>query len=141
MAAPLRTMLDTNIASVLIRSPNDALRARLRAHPLTSVCVSVVTEAELLYGLARRPEATALKSAVEAFLRHVDVLPWDSAAAVAYATLRATLEGRGNPLGNLDTMIAAHALATASLLITNDKALLRTPELRAEDWSAPQPTA
>lgn len=61
---------------------------------------------------------------------------WDSAAAAAYGTLRARLEARGTPLGNLDTLIAAHALATDSLLITNDTALRRTPELRTEDWTA-----
>lgn len=137
MVTAARVMLDTNIASFLIRSPNDALRARLRSVPLTSVCVSAITEAELRYGVARRPEAGALKTAVDAFLRHVDVLAWDSAAAAAYGTLRATLENRGTPLGNLDTLIAAHALASASLLITNDKALRRTPELRTEDWTVP----
>ena len=136
MEAAPRVMLDTNIASYLIRSGNDALRSKLRAIPLALVSVSAITEAELLYGLARRPDATSLKIAVEAFLRHVDVTPWNSAAAAAYGTLRARLEARGTPFGNLDTLIAAHALATDSLLITNDTALRRTPELRTEDWTA-----
>lgn len=136
MKAASRVMLDTNIASYLIRSGNDALRSRLRAFPLALVSVSAITEAELLYGLARRPSATALKTAVDAFLGHVDVAPWDNAAAAAYGALRAHLEARGTPLGNLDTLIAAHAIATGSLLITNDKALRRTPELRTEDWTA-----
>ena len=83
MEAAPRVMLDTNIASYLIRSGNDALRSRLRAIPLALVSVSAITEAELWYGLARRPDATSLKIAVEAFLRHVDVTPWGSAAAAA----------------------------------------------------------
>ena len=87
------------------------------------------------YGLARRPAADSLRIAVEAFLRHVDIALWDSAAAAAQGTLRALLEARGTSLGNLDTLIAAHALATDSVLITNDKALRRTPELRTEDWT------
>lgn len=135
MEAAPRVMLDTNIASYLIRSGNAALRSRLRAFPLALVSVSAITEAELLYGLARRPDASSLRIAVEGFLRHVDIAPWDSAAAAAYGTLRAVLEARGTPLGNLDTLIAAHALATDSVLITNDKALRRTRELRTEDWT------
>jgi tRNA(fMet)-specific endonuclease VapC len=136
MEAASRVMLDTNIASYVIRAGNSVLLARLRAFPLSLVTVSAITEAELLYGLARRPEAASLKLAVESFLHHVDVAPWDSAAAAAYGVLRARLEARGTPLGNLDTLIAAHSLATNSLLITNDKALRRTPELRTEDWTA-----
>lgn len=66
MAGGALAMLDTDIASFLIRSPSDALRARLSAVPIASVCVSAITEAELLYGIACRPAA-----AVSAFLRHL----------------------------------------------------------------------
>ena len=135
MATARRFMLDTNIASFIVRGPNAALQARLEAAPMAALCVSAITEAELLFGLARRPEATALKTAVQAFLRHVEVLPWDSAAASAYGELRATLESHGTPLGNLDTLIAAHALATGSTLVSNDKALARAPLVPVEDWT------
>jgi tRNA(fMet)-specific endonuclease VapC len=137
MAADARkVMLDTNIASFLIRGAPEPLRARLRAVPMASVCISAITEAELLYGVARRPEATALKTAVQAFLRHVDVLPWTSAAAAAYAELRSTLERQGTPMGNMDTLIAAHALAAQCLLVTNDKAFARVAGLIIEDWTS-----
>lgn len=128
-------MLDTNIASFIVRGPKEALRARLIATPMAALCVSAITEAELLFGLARRPEATALKIGVHAFLRHVQVLPWDSTVAVVYGDLRATLESRGAPLGTLDTLIAAHALAASSTLVSNDKAMARTPGLQVEDWT------
>jgi tRNA(fMet)-specific endonuclease VapC len=59
----------------------------------------------------------------------------DRKAAGAYGPLRAMLEQQGTPLGNLDTLIAAHAVATGSVLVSNDKALSRTPGLRVEDWS------
>jgi tRNA(fMet)-specific endonuclease VapC len=111
------------------------LRAKLLAAPLAGLCISSMAEAELLYGLARRPEATALKTAVQAFMHHVDVLPWDGAAAAAYGSLRAALEKQGTPLGNLDTLIAAHALATGSVPVTSDKALKRTPGLMTADWT------
>ena len=134
MATARRFMLDTNIASFIIRGPGEALRARLRATPLPSTCISSITEGELLYGLAKKPGATALREAVASFLRHVEVLPWDSAAAAACGELRAGLEARGTPIGNLDTLIAAHALAAGCTLATNDKAFMRVPGLVVEDW-------
>lgn len=137
MATAPRVMLDTNIASFIIKGPNEAIRARLRALPLTSTCISAVTEGELRYGLAKKPEATALREAVASFLRHVEVLPWDSAAAAAYGDLRAGLEAKGTPIDNLDTLIAAHALATGCTLATNDKAFVRVPGLVVEDWMQP----
>jgi tRNA(fMet)-specific endonuclease VapC len=130
-------MLDTNIASFIVRGPNVALRTRLSATAPGSICLSAVSEAELLYGLARKPEARALRRAVASLLKHLTVLPWDRACAPAYGDLRAGLEARGSPLGNLDTLIAAHALASGCVLVSNDKALARVPGLLVEDWTHP----
>lgn len=135
MGTAPRYMLDTNIASFAIRGANDALQAKLGAHPVSGLCISAITEAELLVGLAKRPQAGALKIAVHGFLQLVEVLAWDRKAAAAYGTLRATLERQGTPLGNLDTLIAAHAIASGCVLVSNDKALARTPGLKVEDWS------
>ena len=137
MVATRRFMLDTNIASFIVRGANEALKTRLHAQPIADTCISAITEGELLFGLAKRPEASALKTAVHELLYLVEVMPWDSRAAAAYGGLRATLERQGTPLGNLDTLIAAHAIATGSILVTNDKALVRTQGLQAEDWSSP----
>jgi len=134
MAASPRYMLDTNIASLVIRGPSEVLRTRLRAIPLASTCISAITEGELRYGLSRKPEATVLRAAVTAFLQHVQVLAWDSSAAATYGSLRAALETTGTPLANLDTLIAAHALATDCILATHDKAFTRVPGLVVEDW-------
>ena len=134
MVAPPRYMLDTNMASYIVRGPSAVLAAHLVAVPMTQVCVSSVTEGELLYGLARKPDATALQTAVREFLKRVDVLAWDSAAASRYGALRASLEAAGTPLGNLDTLIAAHALSTGAILVTNDHAFARVPALACENW-------
>ena len=139
-ALAVRTMLDTNVASAIIRgAASDVLRTRLRAHPPGSVCVSAITEAELRYGLAKRPEAAALAVAVEAFLRHVEILAWDHACAAAYGQLRAALETAGTPLGALDTLIAAHALAAGYTLATRDQAFRHVPRLHIDDWSTSTP--
>jgi tRNA(fMet)-specific endonuclease VapC len=86
---------------------------------------------------SRKPGATALAAAVSAFLRHVQALPWDSEAAARYGTLRAQLEAAGTPVGNLDTLIAAHALAVGATLVTHDRAFRQVPGLVVEDWIEP----
>jgi tRNA(fMet)-specific endonuclease VapC len=131
-----RYMLDTNTASFIIRGTGPALKNKLRTVPMASICISAITQGELLYGLARKPEATALKAAVQAFLSRVEVLPWDTEAAERYGLLRASLEGQGTPLGNLDTLIAAHAQAGQCTLVTNDQAFMRVAEIQVEDWTA-----
>ncbi len=108
---PVRYLLDTNIASYVIKGNVPRVRERLLKVPMAEVGVSVVTEAELRFGVARKPEAVRLKTAVEEFLLRVEVLPWDSEAAQHYAQVRAALERAGQPMGNLDMMIVAQALA------------------------------
>ena len=123
-------MLDTEKASCIVRGPGPTLAARLVAAPMSKLCVSSITQGESLHGLARKPGATNLQTAVREFLARIDVLAWDSEAATRYGVLRAELERGGTPLGNLDTLIAAHARAEAAILVTNDQAFARVPACR-----------
>ncbi len=136
MSAPPRYMLDTNIASYMLRGGNPALSDRLATVPMASVCISAVTQGELLYGVARRPGSRGLAQAVRELLSRLEVLAWDGAAATRYGILRARLEMEGQPLGSLDALIAAHAIASDARLVTNDRALARVPGLVVEDWTA-----
>jgi tRNA(fMet)-specific endonuclease VapC len=129
-------LLDTNIASYIIKGRHPAVRQRLIAVPMHEVAISAVTEGELRYGVARLP-GSGLRTIVEEFLIRVVVHPWDSAAAQEYGRVRAVLERAGDTLGNLDTMIAAHALARGSVLVTRDKAFARVKGLKIEDWMKP----
>jgi len=131
----VRYLLDTNTASYVIKGNFPRVRERLLKVPMAEVGISVVTEAELRFGMARLPEATRLKTVVEEFLLRVEVLPWNSEAARHYARIRATLEKEGEPMGNLDMMIAAQALAADAVLVTHDRAFRRAKGLRVEDWS------
>jgi tRNA(fMet)-specific endonuclease VapC len=133
----VRFLLDTNIASYVIKGSFPQVRERLVSVPVSEVGISVVTEAELRFGVARLPQAAKLGIAVEEFLLRVDVLAWNSAAARSYARLRAVLEERDEPMGNLDLMIAAQALAAETILVTNDPVYRRVKGLRIEDWSNP----
>lgn len=132
---PAQYLLDTNIASYIIKGNFPAVRRRLLRVPMAQVFISSITEAELLYGVARKSGATTLQRIVEEFLLRITVLPWDSTAARQYGELRAQLESAGRPMGNLDLMIAAHALATGTILVTNDRAFTQIRKLKTEDWT------
>jgi tRNA(fMet)-specific endonuclease VapC len=131
---PVGYLLDTNTVSYIIKG-NPRVQKRLLRVAMAEVGISVITEAELLFGLARRPDATKLKTVVEEFLLRVEVLPWDSGAAQQYSRIRAKLEGGGEPMGNLDLMIAAQALALDLVLVSSDAVFRRVKGLKIEDWS------
>jgi tRNA(fMet)-specific endonuclease VapC len=132
---PVRYLLDTNIASNVIKGNVSLVRERLLKIPMAEVGISVVTEAELRFGVARKPQAVQLRRAVDEFLVRLEILPWDSQAAVQYAALRSSLEESGVPVANFDLMIAAHALAADATLVTHDRVFRRVKGLRVEDWT------
>ena len=107
-------MLDTDTASYLIKGRSPAVGAKLRTISPAMVCISVMTRAELLYGLKRLPPEHRLHLAVRQFLKIVRVLPWDSEAAGWYADIRHQLVSSGKPIGEIDMMIAAHSLAAGA---------------------------
>jgi tRNA(fMet)-specific endonuclease VapC len=128
------TMLDTNTVSHLVRQ-HPAVTRHLVAASITSLCISAITEGELHFGLAKRPAATRLRSAVREFLRRVDVLPWDSRVAERYGAVRVVMENKGRILAPLDLQIAAHALSLGAVLVTNDRSFNQVAGLRIEDWT------
>lgn len=130
-----RYMLDTNMVSHLLKGHPAAAR-RVVAAPMASLCISAITEGELLVGLARRPDAKRLHLAVRELLRRVDVLPWDSAAAERYGIVRADMVRQGMIMASLDLLIATHALSKAAVLVTDDRAFLQIADLRIEDWAS-----
>jgi tRNA(fMet)-specific endonuclease VapC len=129
-----RYLLDTNIVSHLIKD-HPVVSQRIVKIPMASLCISVITEAELYYGLAKRPEAKRLHLVVEELLKRVDVLPWDSNIVKNYGFIRAEMERRGKPLAPLDMMIAAHALSINAVLVTNDWVFSQVNDLAIEDWT------
>lgn len=131
----IRYLLDTNIASCIIKGNSPAVDRRLVRVAMADLAISTVTEGELRFGAARLPHATRLHGMIEDFFLRVAILPWDSDAAQQYGQLRATLEREGQPMGNLDAMIGAHALALDAILVTNDRAFGRIKKLKVEDWT------
>ena len=131
----VRYLLDTNTVSYIIKGNRPRVRERLLKVAMAEVGTSVITEGELRFGLARKPDATQLKVVVDEFLLRVEVLPWDSEAAKQYANIRAALENIGEPMGNLDLMIAAQALGLSTVLVTSDAVFRRVKGLKIEDWN------
>jgi tRNA(fMet)-specific endonuclease VapC len=131
----IRYLLDTNTASYAIKGNVARVREQLLKIAMADVGISVITEAELRFGVARLPLAIRLKDLVKEFLLRVEVLPWNSAAANRYAEIRAALERSGKPMGNMDMLIAAHALSVEAVLVTHDRVFRRVKGLKIEDWS------
>ena len=129
-----RYMLDTNTLSHLVRA-HPAVAGRVVALPMAALCMSSISEAELLFGLAKRPAATRLHTVVRELLRRVDALPWEHAAAECYGATRAELSRQGKTLAPLDLLIASHALSVSAVLVTSDNAFSQVADLTVEDWT------
>jgi tRNA(fMet)-specific endonuclease VapC len=100
-----------------------------------NLAVSVMTEAELLYGVTRSASVKINADIVADFLGRLQVMPWTREAAAEYAKLRAVLEKSGNTIGNMDMMIAAHALSLHATLVSNNICHFdRVPKLKLVNW-------
>ncbi len=131
-----RYLLDTNIASLVIKGTRPKVMERLSRQPRARVGVSVITEMELRFGLERLDDATRLEARVNEFLHAVPVLELPPEISRAYAKVRTALERHGRAIGPLDTIIAAHAVAVGAVLVTNNvREFGRVKGLRLEDWS------
>lgn len=131
-----RYMLDTNIVSDLVRSPQGRVFERIAAVNGEGVCVSIITAAELRYGCVRKG-SPRLSAQVDAILGSIEILPFDVPADVEYGGIRAALEAAGTPIGPNDLLIAAHARAVDATLVTaNVGEFARVGDLRVENWLA-----
>jgi tRNA(fMet)-specific endonuclease VapC len=147
-------MLHTDIAADLIHGKSPALDSRIASTLPQELCISAVTRGELLCGLSQQwlrqkhggtghtPEksserAQPLSKVVDQFLSRVLCLPWDAAAAGHFAMIAVTLHHSGTPIGNIDTMIAGHAIAVGAVLVTNrEHRFIRVAGLKLENWTA-----
>jgi tRNA(fMet)-specific endonuclease VapC len=131
-----RFMLDTDTCSYIMKRSSEAVLKRLRAVPVTDICISVITKSELLYGVEVSPRRAQDATALDAFLPHVVTLEFSDNAAVHYAQIRADLKKRGQMIGANDLFIAAHARSLGLRLVTNNIAEFnRVKGLTLENWT------
>ena len=128
-------MLATGTCAFILRRASQELLERIQSVPLEHQCISVVTLAELLYGIQLSTKRKANQTVVEALVRHVEVLDWSRAAAEHCAEVRADLQKRGQLIGANDLLIGAHARSLGATLITHYiKEFRRIKGLSVEDW-------
>jgi tRNA(fMet)-specific endonuclease VapC len=127
-------MLDTDVSSYIIRRRPESLAQHFERHA-DEICVSVITAAELRFGVEKSKSAK-LAGLVENFLERLSVLDWTQAVTPHYARIRAALERIGKPIGNADLMIAAHAVSEGATVVTNNvRHFADVPGLKIQEWT------
>lgn len=128
-------LLDTNICIYLIKRKPPEVLQRFRQLQPGSVFISSVTTSELYYGAQKSQRVQANLEALNNFLLPFRIVDYDESASFLYGELRADLEKRGQSIGPLDMMIAAHALSLDIPLVTNNtKEFARVQGLKLENW-------
>lgn len=128
-------MLDTDISSYVMKRSHNAVLKRLAKVPVADVSISAITKSELMYGVEVSPRRQHDQAALDAYLRHVEVLEYPDLAALHYGQIRAALKANGAMIGANDLFIAAHARCLGMTLVTNNtREFGRVAGLRIENW-------
>lgn len=126
-------MLDTDTVSYALKGVGNVSR-RILEHSRSTVCMSSIALAELRFGAALR-QSKKIAAAIDGIRATIAVLPFDDAAADRFGELAAKLARIGTPIGEYDTLIAAHALALRATLVTNNtRHFVVVPGLKVENW-------
>ena len=129
-------MLDTDICSYIIRERPLQVFEHFKQIEMEQLHISVVTYAELIYGVEHSSSPKVNRQIIDDFVRHLNIVSWDQEAAEHYGKIRAFLQAKGNIIGSMDMMIAAHAKSRKMTLVTNnDKHFKRVPKLLVENWA------
>lgn len=132
----MKLMLDTNVCIYLIKERPASVLERFAAYAVGDIGISVITLAELEYGVSKSSRPAKNREALDQFVSPLEVAAFDRDATVEYGKLRTTLEKKGQSIGSMDLLIAAHALSLDVRLITrNVREFGRVPGLRVEDWA------
>jgi tRNA(fMet)-specific endonuclease VapC len=131
-------MLDTCICSFIIRERPLSVLQRLTKEIAQNnrIVISAITYAEMRYGQIGKKASPKHKTLVDEFVKRLDeVLPWDQAAVDATIAVKRKLTKAGVVIGDNDTAIAGHAIASGCLLVTNNvREFSRVSGLSYEDW-------
>ena len=128
-----RYLLDADTVSYALRGQGQ-VGAQILQHPPSDIAISSLTLAELAFG-AERKRSTRLRRAIRSFIQEVAVVPFDQAAAEQFANVASALAREGSPIGVLDTLVAAHALALGLTVVTsNTRHFSRVSGLKVENW-------
>jgi tRNA(fMet)-specific endonuclease VapC len=131
-------LLDTDIASYIMKGSNTSVLAKLQTVALRDVCISAITKSEMVFGVEVSPARAKDQARLEVFLRYIPVLDYPADAALDYGQIRAYLKARSAIIGSNDMLIAAHARCLGLTLVTNNtREFARVPQLKIENWTEP----
>ncbi len=129
-------LVDTNICIYIMNKRPVEIFDKFRQFELGEVGISTITVSELQYGVAKSIHLKENQQRLEKFMAPFEILAYDEMAAKAYGDIRFQLEKKGQPIGPLDVLIAAHALSKNLILVTNnDKEFKRIKNLQVENWT------
>jgi tRNA(fMet)-specific endonuclease VapC len=132
----MKYLLDTNICIYIINQKPSIVVERIRSKRPEEIAISAITLAELEYGISNSEYADRNRVALLQFLFPFMLLDFDQMAAQEYGKIRANLESRGEPIGAMDMLIAAQAIASDLILVTNNEnEFKKVKGLRIENWS------
>ena len=131
----MRCMLDTDSCIFIIRQKPHGIRERFEACAVGDIGISMITLAELEYGAEKSSQPKRNREALVQFIDALEIAPFDRRATLQYGLIRAHLERKGQRIGGMDLLIAAHARSMGVTLVTNNKReFTRVPGLRVENW-------
>ena len=128
-------MLDTNICSYIIKNRPESVLQKFESLLPENLCISIISYAELYYGIEKSSSKKINEQVIDTFIALINVFPWDQAAAKSYAKMRNELRIKGQLIGNMDLMIAAHAQSLNATVVTNNiSEFKRIKKLKTENW-------
>jgi tRNA(fMet)-specific endonuclease VapC len=131
----MKVMLDTDVCIDLIRDRPPSLLERFASHAVGDIGISIITLAELEYGVSKSSRPARNREPLDLFVSPFDVAAFDRQATAVYGRLRAALEKKGQSIGSMDLLIAAQAVSLDVRLIThNIREFGKVPGLRVDDW-------
>ena len=132
----MKYLIDTHIGIYIMNQHPPGVISKFKKFEVGDIGVSSITVAELQYGVEKNGPPRMNQGRLDAFLAPFDIVGFDQSAANAYGRIRIQLEMRGLPIGPLDLLIAAQALAGELVLVTNnEKEFKRISGLRVQNWA------
>lgn len=132
----MKFLLDTNICIYIIKQKPQKVLKHFQSHAVGDIGISSITLAELRFGVSKSLHVEKNRRALEEFVLPLEIADFDERAAVEYGIVRAELEKAGKPIGAMDMLIGAHALALGMTLVTNNtKEFKQIKSLKIAYWS------
>ncbi|NBV81599.1 MAG: tRNA(fMet)-specific endonuclease VapC [Burkholderiaceae bacterium] len=130
----IKYLLDTNVVIYVLKHRPIKVLETFNKNT-NRMAISSITLSELIYGAEKSVKIDKNLEAIEDFISHLEVLPYDAKASQHYGQIKAGLEKKGKIIGENDIHIAAHAISQGLILVTNNlKEFKRAPNIALENW-------